>query len=137
MMPTLPKHRPRLIDVAADLVLQGGGGVELDLVAKSSHELQAHLAPVQVSIEVQEEGLDDEHAVEQVMQRVREALAQPVLYQRTELRCDGSVGMSRYPRDGNEVGDLIAAADRAMYDAKAGGRQRIRISGASGTDSAD
>ena len=83
------------------------------------------------------DGADDERAVELVMQRVREALAQPVLYQRTELHCDGSVGMSRYPRDGTEVGDLIAAADRAMYDAKAGGRQRIRISGASGKASAD
>lgn len=74
------------------------------------------------------DGAEDERATELVMQRVREALAKPVLYQRTELQCDGSVGMSRYPDDATEVGDLIAAADHAMYTAKAAGRQRIRIS---------
>jgi len=74
------------------------------------------------------DGAEDERATAMVMQRVREALAKPVRYQRTELQCDGSVGMSRYPDDATEVGDLIAAADHAMYTAKAAGRQRIRIS---------
>lgn len=75
------------------------------------------------------DGAEDERATELVLQRVREALSRPVRYQRTELQCDGSVGMSRYPDDATEVGDLIAAADHAMYAAKAAGRQRIRISG--------
>lgn len=74
------------------------------------------------------DGAEDARATELVMQRVREALAKPVRYQRTELQCDGSVGMSRYPDDATEVGDLIAAADHAMYTAKAAGRQRIRVS---------
>ena len=73
------------------------------------------------------DGAEDMRATELVLQRVREALSRPVLYQRTELQCDGSVGMSRYPDDATEVGDLIAAADQAMYEAKAAGRQRIRI----------
>jgi len=82
------------------------------------------------------DGAEDEHAIAQVTQRVREALAKPVLYQRTELQCDGSVGMSRYPDDATEVGDLIAAADHAMYAAKAAGRQRIRIASPTSADAA-
>jgi diguanylate cyclase (GGDEF)-like protein len=41
-----------------------------------------------------------------------------------QLTC--SIGMAAYPRDGEERADLVEAADRAMYAAKALGRNQIR-----------
>ncbi len=37
-----------------------------------------------------------------------------------------SVGVATFPHDGHEPTDLIAAADHAVYDAKAAGRDRVR-----------
>ena len=38
-----------------------------------------------------------------------------------------SCGISVFPAHGNTVGELIALADKAMYQAKAAGRNRVVI----------
>jgi len=57
-------------------------------------------------------------AVETVAQKVREALSLPVHYGGAELPSGASIGISRYPEDGEGATELIAAADQAMYRAK-------------------
>lgn len=38
-----------------------------------------------------------------------------------------SVGVATFPRNGNDVDPLLAAADRALYDAKAAGRNQVAL----------
>jgi diguanylate cyclase (GGDEF)-like protein len=53
-----------------------------------------------------------------VADKVREALTQPVPFGALQLRCGASIGIGRYPADGTTVGELLSAADRAMYEVK-------------------
>ena len=46
------------------------------------------------------------------------------------LRVTVSVGVARYPEDGETAGELMRAADAALYDAKRAGRDRWAASGA-------
>ena len=47
----------------------------------------------------------------------------------TELLSGASIGVSRYPSDGETAAELIAAADQAMYRAKSAGRMRVCLAG--------
>lgn len=62
------------------------------------------------------------HDVLPFVDRVLAALRQPFAIDGHELRSGGSIGISFYPDDGDDPGELIRRADRAMYDAKAAGR---------------
>ena len=48
-----------------------------------------------------------------------------------------SGGLSSYPRDGATIGELFEQADRALLDAKRGGKSRIYLVGKSPSDIAD
>ena len=70
-----------------------------------------------------EDVTEDEVVV--VAQRVCEAVSEPVLYRGQELRVSASVGVAyRRPGDVSAAEDLVRRADAAMYEAKAGGRDR-------------
>ena len=62
-------------------------------------------------------------AVEQVVRKIRESLAQPfALSDSNEGYVTGSVGIALYPNDATSPDMLIRRADHAMYLAKAAGR---------------
>ncbi len=62
--------------------------------------------------------------------RVVALLAQPLLLDGLNLQIGASVGVALAPRDAGDAQTLMCHADAAMYAAKAAGRGRVRLHGA-------
>lgn len=77
------------------------------------------------------DGAVDCVAVGEVAQKLLDGLAPPVPYGAELLAVEASIGVSFCPRDGATTGEIIAAADRAMYRAKTDGRNRYCFASAS------
>jgi diguanylate cyclase (GGDEF)-like protein len=60
----------------------------------------------------------DTDDLEAIAQRLIECVRQPVKVDEMMLEVGGSVGVSRFPRDGNDPHSLLRSADVAMYAAK-------------------
>lgn len=54
-------------------------------------------------------------------------LAEPIVLDDQVVHVSASIGISRYPGDGRHAEDLLSAADLALYDAKAHGRNCRRF----------
>lgn len=71
-------------------------------------------------------GLADVSQCNPVLERILNSIAQPVRVNGgVEASVSGSIGVAVAPPDGTEPRDLMAAADRAMYNAKRAGKGRI------------
>ncbi|HBL26768.1 MAG TPA: hypothetical protein DD490_08035 [Acidobacteria bacterium] len=66
---------------------------------------------------------DAARVAEKLLDRIR----QPLLLQDREIVVTGSIGLSRFPRDGQEPEELVKKADVAMYQAKQLGRDGYQI----------
>ena len=64
---------------------------------------------------------------EAVLETARERLRAVRLPEDPAVRITFSAGIARYPEHGESVEELTEAADRAVYDAKAAGRDRVKI----------
>lgn len=62
--------------------------------------------------------------VGQLAQQVLEQLARPFRLEGHEIGVSGSVGITVFPQDGGNAGELMRNADQAMYAAKRAGRNR-------------
>ncbi len=71
-----------------------------------------------------------------VAQKIFKALSKPFLLRDHELYITTSIGVSIYPNDGADVDSLIKNADTAMYEAKAQGRNSVRLYTSSMNDEA-
>ena len=65
--------------------------------------------------------------VSKVAQRIVNALAEPIQLEAQELYASTSIGISIFPTDACDAGDLIKNADTAMYAAKGVGRNCFRF----------
>lgn len=63
-----------------------------------------------------------------IAEKLLECVRAPIVHDGQELRVGFSIGISRYPEDGNSAAELMAGADRAMYETKAAGRNGFRFS---------
>jgi diguanylate cyclase (GGDEF)-like protein len=62
-------------------------------------------------------------------EQLRGALAAaPVAYGASSIAVTASFGVASFPRAGRTSDELIAAADSALYAAKAAGRNRVNVS---------
>jgi diguanylate cyclase (GGDEF)-like protein len=62
----------------------------------------------------------------EVAERIRHAVeSQPFTVDAARLPCTVSIGLASYPQDGRNLDALLARADRALYEAKEGGRNRV------------
>jgi len=67
--------------------------------------------------------LDVVKVAEKVLDRIR----QPLVLQSREIVVTGSIGISRFPDDGEAPEELVKKADVAMYQAKQVGRDRYQL----------
>jgi len=65
----------------------------------------------------------DDSGIERMAAAIIERIAAPIPVDGHELLVTPSIGISRYPDDGEDLPVLLMNADSAMYRAKAGGRQ--------------
>ncbi|QTN28546.1 GGDEF domain-containing protein [Rhodoferax sp. AJA081-3] len=63
-----------------------------------------------------------------IAEKLLESVRSPILHRGTELQVGFSIGISLYPDDGRTASELMARADRAMYEAKDAGRNGFRFS---------
>lgn len=61
------------------------------------------------------------------LQRIRQAVSEPVFLAGKKLQVSASIGLAVYPRDGNDGNTLLMNADAAMYHAKRAGRNRYQF----------
>ena len=74
-------------------------------------------------------GLSGPEEARRVGDKVLEALSGPVDFEGQDLASTASIGISLYPRDGDEVDTLLRRADKAMYRAKQLGGARVELHG--------
>jgi len=68
-----------------------------------------------------------EEEVRKIAERIIHSLGQPWLIKRQQISGTVSMGISLYPRDGQEKYELIGRADEALYQAKDLGRNRYKL----------
>jgi len=73
------------------------------------------------------ENLSDETVIATVAQKILDALRPPFLLNEHDFFVGGSMGISLYPKDGDDPETLLKNADTAMYRAKDAGRNRFQF----------
>jgi diguanylate cyclase (GGDEF)-like protein/PAS domain S-box-containing protein len=63
-----------------------------------------------------------EQDIEEVVHKLLTSILDPSQIEDHEIQISGSIGIGQYPADGDTPGDLLRAADVAMYAAKSKGR---------------
>lgn len=71
--------------------------------------------------------VEEEHAAMAVAEKIRYALCQPFELAGHSLHVSSSIGVAVYPEHGTEERALLKNADNAMYDAKAAGRNVVKL----------
>jgi diguanylate cyclase (GGDEF)-like protein/PAS domain S-box-containing protein len=61
------------------------------------------------------------------LQKIRAAIAEPILLEGHPFQITGSIGIANYPNDGTDADTLLANADAAMYRAKEIGRDNFQF----------
>ena len=73
------------------------------------------------------QGVEGADAPRDIAQGLLDTFAAPVRYQDRELVISASIGVAVFPDHAATAGDLMRVADRAMYAAKRGGKNRISL----------
>ncbi len=71
----------------------------------------------------------DVRMAEEVLERINEKLKEPFGIDGVRIELSLSAGMAVYPKDGENLEDLIEASDKAMYRAKSMKRGKERVRG--------
>jgi len=66
-------------------------------------------------------------AVAPLLERVREAVTEPILVEGQEVQVSCSIGVTFYPRDGQDADAMMRHADVAMYRAKELGSNNVQL----------
>jgi diguanylate cyclase (GGDEF)-like protein/PAS domain S-box-containing protein len=72
-------------------------------------------------------GVSGTETVSETSSRITEALSAPMIVDGRTLVTTVSIGVSLYPRDGTDMGELLRHSDTAMYQAKDKGRNNFQM----------
>ncbi|WP_135081894.1 EAL domain-containing protein [Terasakiella sp. SH-1] len=101
-----------------DLLLQEAASRLTSLVRKS--DTVARLGGDEFTVIITD--LTDFRQMEHLVEKMLESLSAPYNLENNIAFVSGSIGITIYPNDGNNVEDLLKNADTAMYQAKESGR---------------
>ena len=73
------------------------------------------------------QGVRSTDLIHQLAARINEALSAPVVVDGRPLVATVSIGVSLFPRDGQDMGELLRHSDTAMYQAKERGRNNFQL----------
>jgi diguanylate cyclase (GGDEF)-like protein len=73
--------------------------------------------------------IDGTGDADKIAQKVLEDFREPFIIERRRLMATLSLGIAFYPDDGKDIKPLLLKSDRALYRAKAAGRDTYRFSG--------
>jgi len=71
--------------------------------------------------------IQHEEEVNKIAQRIMDTLALPWKIRDLEFTTTASIGISLYPKNGENIDDLLRNADAALYEAKTEGRNNFKI----------
>jgi diguanylate cyclase (GGDEF)-like protein/PAS domain S-box-containing protein len=71
--------------------------------------------------------IQSQQQVEKVSKRILQALQQPWESEESTFLCTTSIGIALYPHSATEVDQLLTNADKALYTAKAAGRNQCHF----------
>ncbi|MDQ5909855.1 MAG: hypothetical protein QG599_1950 [Pseudomonadota bacterium] len=74
-----------------------------------------------------------EQGLQRIANAVLNAVTQPIAWRNTQFMVSASIGLAIFPQDGNNIKQLLDAADTAMYRAKQAGRNRADFVSRPGT----
>jgi diguanylate cyclase (GGDEF)-like protein/PAS domain S-box-containing protein len=72
-------------------------------------------------------GVQDTRQVNETAERINQALSAPMVVDGRTLVTTVSIGVSLYPHDGADMGELLRHSDTAMYQAKDRGRNNFQL----------
>lgn len=75
--------------------------------------------------------ITDETTLIKIAKKIIDTVAIPLEIHHTKLHVTTSIGISTFPKHGADFNELIKNADRALYEAKAAGRNNYKIFGLS------
>ncbi len=61
---------------------------------------------------------NNQHIIDGIQNRIRESISKPIMFEADKLRITTSIGISTSFKEGGQVNDLIALADKRMYEDK-------------------
>ena len=73
------------------------------------------------------EATHDKADISNIAEMLIETIHKPYLLDNLEVDVSGSIGVAIYPDNGNTTDELLATADKAMYKAKANGRDTFEF----------